>query len=390
MAKKLGRHSVGDGLLLNVGQSGGCSWTCRVRTPSGIRRDMGVGSYPEVTLAEARTRSAEMRRQVRDGLDPLTEKKKARQRALTFREAAEECWGERRPGFRNPKHGMQWIQTLRTYAFPKVGHLPVADLHHSDVIDVLRPIWLEKKETARRVLQRVAEVVNWSIGRGLREHELPKTVIRTALGRQKLKSRHFAAVPVEEAPAIYAQVKASGSISGEALRLQILTALRPGVARQARWADFDLKHGLWVIPAELMKAGEEHVVALSKEAVTLVQAMPRVAGSEYVFPGLNKKKAISDTSVSNVQKAIIKGVTMHGWRSTFEDWAAENTNFKQHVIDAAMAHKVDDEVKAAYRRTKFLDQRAELMQVWANFLEGRIAIVSRLDAAYRQKKAAAG
>lgn len=358
--------------------------------PNGQRRDLGLGPYPEVTLAEARDRAAELRRQVRDGLDPLLEKKKARERALTFAEAAEQCWEERKPGFKNRKHGEQWIQSLRTYAFPTIGKTPIADLRHPEVKALLQPIWLTKKETARRVLQRVAEVVVWSIGEGLREHELPKAVIRKALGNQKIKVQHFEAVPVEDAPQIYAKIKKVGSFASEALRFQALTVLRPGAARQAQWDHIDLEHGLWAIPGSEMKTGEEHIVPLSKEALELVKALPRLEGSPFLFPGAKPKaRAISDTYVRQVLHNFAPGATMHGWRSTFEDWAAENTNFPEAVIDSAMAHKLDDETKAAYRRTKFLDARAELMQTWANYLEGKITIVSRLDAAHRKKKAAA-
>src|SRR5690606_24422810 len=181
-------------------------------------------------------------------------------------------------------------------AFPTIGSTPIAELRHPEVKALLHPIWHTKKETARRVLQRVAEVVVWSIGEGLREHELPKSVIRKALGDQRMKVQHFDAVAVEDAPAVYEKLKALGSYAGEALRFQILTALRPGAARRARWEQVDLDLGLWTIPAAEMKSDEEHVVPLSKEALELLRDLPRVEGSPFLFPGSQPaKKALSDT-----------------------------------------------------------------------------------------------
>jgi integrase len=330
---------------------------------------------------------------VRDGLDPLEQRRLARRRTITFRMAAEQCWEERKSGFKNSKHRDQWINTLRTYAYPKIGEIPVSDLQHHEVRDALKPIWLTKKETARRVLQRIADTCSWAIGSGLRDAELPKKVIRDSLGKQKIKVRHFPAVPIEDAPRVYAGLKKDGSRAAEALRFQILTVLRPGIGRAALWPEVDLEHGLWTIPAERMKTDEEHVVPLSDGAIDilhLVKAIPTAdeEGTPFVFPSPMKptKAAISDTSLKKAQAKIIDGVTLHGWRSTFEDWAAEYTSFDESIIDAAMAHALDDEVKAAYRRTLFLDQRLELMTQWEDFLEGRVEIRQGLDAAHRANK----
>lgn len=399
LAKETGRHSIGDGLILNVAPSGRAkSWTCRLRVPSGERRDLGLGAYPEVTLAEARERAAQYRRMVRDGLDPIEEKRKARQRAFTFRMAAEQCWEERKGAFKNGKHVDQWINTLRAYAYPTLGDISIADVHHSDVKAALQPIWLEKKETARRTLQRICDVARWAVGEGLRDAELPRDVIRSALGRQKKKVRHFPAVPIEEAPRVYGELKKKGTRAAEALRFQILTALRPGIGRAARWDEMDLENGLWSIPAERMKTDEPHVVPLPEGAIDILKIvkaipLPDEEGADFVFPSPMKptKSAISDTSLKNVQSQSIKGFTLHGWRSTFEDWAAEHTNFEAAVIDAAMAHALENEVKAAYQRTLFLDQRLDLMQQWDDFLEGRTKVRHGLDAAYRARmRAAAG
>lgn len=397
LSKRPGRHSVGDGLILVAGATTrGCSWTCRLRTPSGKRRDMGLGPYPEVSLGEARQRAADLRRLVRDGLDPLEERRRARRRLITFAAASEQCWEARKAGFKNGKHVDQWISTLRTYVHPVFGDKPIADVTHIDATAALRPIWLTKKETARRVLQRIGDVCSWAIGQGLRDAELPRTVIRDALGKQNKKVKHHPAVPIEAAPAVFKGLMDATSVGGYALAFQILTALRPGVGRTALWSEIDFEHELWTIPGERMKCHEELVVPLPQEAIVILNLMKGAQEdaeleTPFVFPSPTApaKKAISDTTQRKVQIGSIEGFTLHGWRSTFEDWAAEYTDFPQHVVDAAMAHVLDDDVKAAYRRTTFLDQRQKLMQAWADFLEGRMEIKQGLDAVHRARKRAA-
>ena len=324
---------------------------------------------------------------VRDGLDPIVERKKARRASTSFRDVAEACWRERLPNFKNKKHGQQYITTLREYAYPYIADISIADLDHGDVKEALKPIWMSKKETARRVLQRIADVCAWAVSENLRDAELPRAVIRRGLGQQKIKQKNFAAVPVEEAPIVYARLKAIDSVASRALRFQILTALRPGVGRTAMWEEMDLDNCLWIIPAERMKMDEEHVVPLSVAAGELFHAESIKQGSPFLFPSpvSPKTKAISDTSLTKLQREIIDGVTLHGWRSTFEDWAAEYTDFEESVIDAAMAHKLDDDVKAAYRRTKFLEKRLQLMEAWSDFLEGETEIADTLDAAHRAR-----
>lgn len=364
-----------------------------MRMPNGRRRDLGLGSFPDVGLAEARQRASDYRRMVRDGLDPLDERRKARRRAITFQEVAEDCWESRKKEFKNGKHVDQWINTLKAYVFPAIGQKPIGEVTHAEVTAALRPVWQEKKETARRVLQRVCDVCSYAVGLGLRESELPRKVIRDALGKQRKKVEHFAAVPVEDAPRVYQELYKKGTRASEALRFQILTALRPGIGRAALWEEIDWEHGIWTIPAARMKTDEEHKVPLSVSAIQILQTVKAIPADDeldtpFVFPSPTKpkKQPISDTSLNKVQKEIVEGVTLHGWRSTFEDWAAEYTDFPEHVIDAAMAHALDDEVKAAYRRTAFLDQRLVLMQQWDDFLEGKTPIKQGLDAAHRASK----
>lgn len=397
LAKQPGKHSAGEGLLLIVGStSRGRSWTCRLRMPTGRRRDIGLGSFPDVSLAEARERAADLRRMVRDGLDPIEERRKRRNANVTFEEAAEQCWENKKKSFRNGKHADQWIQTLRTYAYPKLRTVRISDISHVQVQEVLEPIWLEKKETARRILQRIAEVCTWAVSKGLRSTELPRSVVRAGLGRQKMKKGNFAAVPIEEAPKVYQAIKAIGTTAAHALQFQILTALRPGVGRTALWEEFDLDNWLWVIPPKRMKTDQQHVVPLPVEAchlIKLIKAIPNPGeeGSPFVFPSPTApdKRSISDTSCRKVLKGISPADTMHGWRSTFYDWARENTDFEEQFIDASLAHELKNEVKAAYQRTLFLEERQRLMQAWEDFLEGRTEVRETLDAAFRRKQRAA-
>jgi integrase len=272
----------------------------------------------------------------------------------------------------------------------------IADVTHVHVQEVLEPIWLVKKETARRILQRIAEVFTWAVSKELRSTELARSVVRAGLGRQKIKKRNFPAVPIEEAPRVYQAIKALGTTAAQALQFQILTALRPAVGRGAMWSEFDFENWLWVIPAERMKMDQKFVVPLSEEACHLIKLNKAIpfAGNEdspFVFPSPSApmKRAISDTSCSKVLKEISPVDTMHGWRSTFYDWARENADVDPEFIDAALAHELKDEVKAAYQRTLFLDERQRLMQQWEDFLEGRTKPREGLDAAFRRKQRAA-
>jgi integrase len=390
LAKVPGRHSIGDGLILIVGTKRGRSWTCRIRVPTGERRDMGLGSYPEVSLAEARQRAADLRKMVRDGLDPIEERKKARAAGMTFAEVAEMVWEKRKQSFKNGKHVNQWIQTLRTYVFPKIGNMRVAKVDDALVAEVLEPIWMVKKETARRVLQRIADVTVHAKAKGYRPDIVDKRCVRELLAHQKITQTNFAAVLVEEAPEVYAKIKAVDSIASEALRFQILTALRPVVARSVRWEHIDLEHWLWVIPAKLMKTNKRHAVPLSNEAIDIVrlrQALPSPVeqGSPFVFPSPTKpdRIPISETSCRKVLKAFAPD-TLHGWRATFKTWATDYTDYSRDLIEACLAHDLDDPVEAAYLRTTRLEDRLRVMQDWEDFLEGRVEIRHTLDAALRR------
>lgn len=382
-----GRYSVGDGLLLVVTNSGSRSWIARVLDPSKRRRDIGLGPYPEVSLKDARRRAGEMRNQAREGVDPVAAKRAAARTIPTFKAAATKAHGERKEAFRNEKHRDQWIDSLDTYAFPTLGSLPVDQVDGPSVVRALKPIWTAKPETARRVLQRIASVVAWSVAHGYRDHELPVKAIRMGLPNQPkmnpnargVDSRgHFAAIPYTDAPAYIAKLRGSAeTFSRAALELVILTVARSGEARGACWKEFDLEKAEWTIPRDRIKAGVEHTIPLSPAAVRLIERMKELRGeSPLVFPSASGG-TLSDIAVSKAHKLISPSSTVHGWRSAFRDWAAEQTSLPGEIVEAALAHTNPNRVEAAYRRTNYLDQRRHLMEAWSAYLGG--------DKAWREK-----
>nr|WP_234033734.1 site-specific integrase [Qipengyuania gaetbuli] len=264
---------------------------------------------------------------------------------------------------------MQWINSLEKYVFPRIGDLPIDKVESSHLLEALSPIWLAKEETARRVLQRVAAVVAFAVPLGHRAHELPLAGIRQALPRQRHTVKHHAACSVGDAPSVYQKVRdQAGGTAGCALQLILLTAVRSGEARGARWCEFDLQDRTWIIPGERMKTGREHRVALSDEAVRLLQTVPRIENKAgLVFPN-SVGKPLSDTAVSKVFKRFAPGFTVHGWRSTFKDWSTTATEHPDDVSEAALAHVDTNKVRAAYKRTDLLDKRRALMADWNHFL----------------------
>lgn len=384
------KYSWGNGLVLAVGPSGNASWIARITAPGGKRRDIGVGKFGEVSIEEARAAVQEHRRTAREGHDPKAvkdaRKHAERNPVPTFEDAAKSVHGERKGSYRNVKHRDQWINSLQNYAFPIVGKVSVDEIDVPAVTRVLRPIWLKKPETARRVLQRIASVVAWSVGEGHRDHELPVKAIRMGLGGHSTKQANFAAVPVEDAPTVFAALIAKDSLSARCLAFTVLTAARSAEARGARWPELDMEARTWTIPPERTKTQQEHVVPLSALAIEQLKAMPVIANDdELIFPS-SKGKPLTDVALSKALAAVVDGATVHGWRSTFRDWSAERTNVQNEVAEAALAHVVSNRVEAAYRRTKFLEKRRPLMEAWAEYLTGAAADVVDLNEARRLKK----
>lgn len=365
-----GRHGDGRGLFLYVKPTGARSWVLRYQV-QGRRRDLGLGPYPDVSLAMARDRAAEARRLIAEGEDPITKKQQAKPK--TFREAALELIESKRPGWKNAKHAAQWTATLEAYVFPKIGAVQVAKIETADVISALTPIWATKPETANRVRQRIEAVIDYASALGIRsgdnparwrghlDHLLPKpTKVRAVV--------HHPALPHAQIADFMTDLAKREGVAARALAFTILTAARSGETRGMTWGEVDLGAKVWTIPAGRMKAAKEHRVPLSDSALTLLgQRAEGIPDDTLVFGSEAKPgKPISDMSMTAVLRRMERAdITVHGFRSTFRDWAGETTGFPREVIEAALAHGIRDKAEAAYARSDLFDKRRDLMTAWA-------------------------
>ncbi|MEJ7936139.1 integrase arm-type DNA-binding domain-containing protein [Sphingobium sp. AN558] len=367
---KPGRHVDGRGLCLLVKDSGARTWVLRMQR-QGKRRDYGLGSARDVSLAEARDAAAVLRRQVREGVDPVAERCRSRKVMPSFEAAARACYDAMKEGWKNQRHA-SWISSLENHVFPLIGTKPVNEVDSACVVEVLSPIWLDISDTARRVLQRIGAVLDFAHIKGWRAEETSLRSVRKGLPRQVDKGGHLEAMPYADVPALMTKLAAASPTTGrDALRFTIYNAVRSSETRFAVWTEFDLNKGIWTIPGERMKAGETHVVPLSAPAVVLLRKRwrERTSDTGLVFSN-DGEKAISDMTMTKLLRDDgIKGVTVHGFRSAFTDWSSERTRFPKEVADKALAHKLPNKVEAAYRRTDFFDKRRSLMARWAEFLD---------------------
>jgi integrase len=366
-----GRYPDGDGLFLDITGKGSGRWVLRIQS-GGKRREFGLGSLKIVSLAEARDAAFVMRKKIAQGIDPVEERKQERIVVPTFRNAAKMVHEEHQAGWKNGKHQKQWLATLETYAFPLMGDRLVDQIEGPLIRDALAPIWLSKPETARRVRQRIGAVLDWACAKGFRKTEAPLRSISKGLPRQPKKDGHFAAMPYAKVPTFIAKLRDRESVGRVAMEALILTAARSGEIRGATWTELDLETGLWTIPAVRMKMGRTHAVPLSAEVIATFERAKKfkVGASDLVFPGQNVKKPLSDMTLLKILRDMDLGVTVHGFRSTFRDWVAEQTDFPGEIAEAALAHTVSNKVEAAYRRTDFLDKRRTLMGEWGRFCDG--------------------
>lgn len=365
------------GLYLVVRESGSRSWILRVKVGD-RRRDIGLGGYPEISLASAREKAREAREKIRQGIDPIQERREAREqliraqeRAVTFEEAARRYLAGKRAEFSNPKHAAQWQATLEKYAFPIIGPVPVGEIELSHVLRVLEPHWLTKTETMSRLRGRIEKVLAWATVHGFRTGGNPATwkgnldAVLQAPGKVS-KVEHYKALPWKELPGFMSELHKREGMAARALEFLILTAARSGEIRGARWSEIDLEGRTWTIPGERMKAGKAHTVPLSDPAMELLHSLPRFIGQDLVFPGA-RGGPLSDMTLSKLMKAMGRREVPHGFRSTFRDWAAETTNYPNHVPEMALAHGLDSKVEAAYRRGDLLEKRIALMADWAEY-----------------------
>lgn len=375
-------HGDGAGLWLKVTEGGSKSWILRY-TMAGRERWTGLGPYPDVSLAEARDKAMAWRKQVREGVDPMKVKQDAlataraeQAKKVTFAWCAAQYIDSHRAGWKNAKHAEQWVSTLAMYAEPVIGKMDVALVETEHVVRVLEPIWNSKPETASRLRGRIESILGWASARRLRSGDNPARwkghldslfPARTKVSR----TRHFAALPWKDMQPFMTSLEAQAGVGALALRFTILTAARSGEVRGMVWDEVDLSARLWVVPAERMKAGREHRIPLSDAAVALLRQQEQafLAGTNVVFPSVRDHKPLSDMTLTAVLRRMQRNdLTVHGFRSTFRDWAAEATDYPQEMAEMALAHVVSNKVEAAYRRGDMLEKRREMMQKWAEFI----------------------
>lgn len=362
-----GRHADGNGLYLEVSSSGAKRWLVRT-VVQGKRRDIGLGSARLVSLAEAREHAHSIRKAARSGGDPVAERRREQGRQLTFEAAAEQVHLAHAGTWKNDKHAAQWISTLRAYAFPHIGNIPVNQIHSAEILRVLAPIWLTKPETARRVRQRLGTVMDWAKSGGLRDGDNPVLGIARGLPKQPSKRGHHAALPYTEVAGFLERLRGSsnGLIVKAAFEFLVLTATRTSELLGAQWSEIDMEKKLWTIPGDRMKAGKEHRVPLSDRCIELLEAMVSFKDHEgLVFPGSSRGKPLSTMVFLMVLRRMELAITAHGFRSTFRDWASETTSFPHEVAEMALAHTVENKVEAAYRRGDLLEKRREIMNAWS-------------------------
>jgi integrase len=375
-----GRHRDPEtrGLYLQVGPTGKKSWLLRYEL-NGRERFMGLGSLDDFTLKEARERARAQRQLLADGLDPI-EKRKAERAAhnlaaakvLTFEEAGRLYFDQHERKWRNAKHRAQFLSTLVMYAFPQIGRLSVAAIDTGQVLRVIEPIWQDKTETANRVRGRIESVLDWATVRGYRTGDNParwKGHLSEVLPArsQIAKAEHHPALAYTDLPSFMAALAEREGVAARALEFTIMTAARTGEAIGAQWPEIDLKTKVWTVPAGRIKGGREHRVPLADRAVEILRRLPREDGNPFVFIGPGAS-GMSNMAMAAVLKRMARDdITVHGFRSTFRDWAAECTACPNHVVEMALAHVIGDKVEAAYRRGDLFAKRTRLMADWSRY-----------------------
>ena len=372
-----GRHGDGGGLYLVVDPTGARRWIVRVVVKgqknlkgAPLRTDFGLGGADVVTLNQARELALEYRRMAKQGLNPRFN---ASREIPTFEEVGRQVHIDRMPTWKNEKHGAQWINTLRDYAFPKIGRMPVDSVGQPEVLMCLSPIWIEKHETARRLAQRIKIVLDVAKSKGFRSGENPVTAIGDArvLPKVKAKPKHHKAMRWQDVPAFYADLKSRDAMAAQALKFTCLTGSRTSEVLGMTWSEIDPAARLWICPADRMKGGEVHRVPLTDEMLEIIEPL-RAMQSEFVFEGQKRHKPLSNMAMLMLLRRMgVEGVTVHGFRSTFRDWAAEVAGAPREVAEMSLAHKVGSDVERAYARWDLLEKRRLLVARWSGFVAGK-------------------
>ena len=390
---KPGRHADGEGLHLLVKRSGARSWVYRFML-NGKARDVGLSRCPEavallqktgsndLTLAQARDVASIYRMKVKLGIDPLTERENAEKAAasarqaekaaaVTFKAMAEQFLSMNEANWRNAKHRQQWRNTLNTYAYPIIGKMRVGDIETPHVLQILEPIWLSKSETASRIRGRIETILDAAKVREYRSGENPARwrghLANLLPARPKLSRGHHKALPYDEVPALLSALRSHRAVSALALEFTILTAARTGAVLGASWEEIDFKKRAWTIPAHRMKAGREHRVPLSDQSIRILSLAQKL-GKTHVFPG-QRGGAMSSMAMLMLLRRMQPGITVHGFRSSFRDWAAECTGYSHEVCEMALAHTIGNKAEAAYRRGDLFEKRRRLMDDWASYCD---------------------
>src|SRR6516164_1893928 len=369
-AVKAGKYSDGGNLYLIVAPVGARKWVLRF-TWRGKAREMGLGSPANVSLADAREKAAHARRLIAHGLDPIAERKRTGG-VPTFGEMTDQVHEALSLGFRSAKHTAQWKTTLATYAAP-LADKPVDVISIDDVLAVLKPIWTTKSVTASRVRGRIEKVLDAAKAKGYRQGENParwRGHLDHLLPKQsKLTRSHHAAMPYEHVAAFIGRLRESDSLAAQALELTILTAARSGEILGMGWSEVDLDKKIWTVPANRMKAGREHRVPLSERAVAILRQLADIKTGDFVYPGQRKNRRLSNMAIFMMLRRMKANVTVHGFRSSFRDWAGNETSYPRDLIEPALAHVVGDKAEQGYRRSDALEKRRKLMEAWAAYCE---------------------
>jgi integrase len=368
---KAGKYSDGGGLYLLVADGGSRKWVLRFMK-HGRAREMGLGSAREVALAEAREAAANARKLIREGKDPIHERKRTGG-VPTFAEMADQVHESLSAGFRNKKHKAQWKSSLAIYAM-SLRDMPVDTITTDDVLAVLTPIWQAKAETASRLRGRIEKVLDAAKAKGYREGENParwRGHLDHLLPKQsKITRGHHAAMPYQNVAAFVSRLRENNSVAALALEFCILTAARSGEVLGIRWSEIDLEKKVWTLPPHRMKAGREHRVPLSERAVAILRLLAEIKTGDFVFPGQHKDRPLSDRAMHEaLRRMTADTVTVHGFRSSFRDWAGNETHYPRDLIETALAHVIGDKAEQAYRRSDALEKRRELMEAWAEYCD---------------------
>lgn len=372
-AKLPGMYGDGEGLYLRVGPSGAKSWILRIVVPaSRKRRDLGLGSTSLVPLAEARSKARELRKFIHEGgdLDALRKKD-----TLTFAQAAVKVHAQSSPTWKNKKHAETWLASIEAYANPHFGDRVISTIGPADILRALTPIWTSKHETAKRLKQRIAVVFDWAKGSGHYPHENPVNGLKRALPQVRSADSHMAALPWQDVPAFMSDLAQREGVSARTLEFVILTAVRSGEARGARWSEIELEAATWTIPGERMKRGIPHRVPLSKEALAVLEQV-RGLDADLVFPSAHSApdgatRQQSEMVFKSVYRRMKReGFTTHGFRSAFRDWCSESAHAEREIAEAALAHATGNAVERAYARSDLFERRRELMAQWGRFARG--------------------